>query len=116
MKLWAAFCRLLVALAVIGMMSSTFAVPVAAHSSPGMSHEMGIPCNMAMPMNDDRGSSEKGQTCPFIAFCLAKCFQNIAPPAAGIVRPITLSIPVELRVEQAHDGIIAAPPSRPPRS
>jgi hypothetical protein len=119
MNLWAAVRRLLVTLAVIGMISSTFALPVvadASHSSSGMSHKMGMPCDRAMPMNNDQGTSEKGQTCPYIAFCLAKCFQNIPEPAAIVARPITLSIPVALRIEQAHDGVISAPPSRPPRS
>ncbi|HTK14025.1 MAG TPA: hypothetical protein VL402_09495 [Xanthobacteraceae bacterium] len=125
MKFLAALRRALALLAVIGMITGGFAMPVSAEMmgmpaglSQGMASMSRDMTSMAqaeeMPCHKD--SSTKSQPCPFIANCLGMCFQNIPASPVFIVTRYTAPMQFSLPSEPLLEGVVFPPPPRPPRS
>jgi hypothetical protein len=114
-NLWSVLRCLLPILALVGIVLAPLAAPAAAaamtHASmAAMADDMPC-CPHEKPVMPDCGKS-----CPLMAVCTAKCFQNLSAPASAVAVPLTQAGVIVPADDALGASLAQAPPSRPPRT
>lgn len=120
--IWSWLRRLLMILAVVGMVIAPAAAPTGAGAmaagvatmSPEMAMSAGMPCcadqqHKQMP---DCGK----MACPFIATCMVKCFASESVTISPLPAPIFTAQLIGLPAQAQLSGLAPLPPQRPPQA
>ncbi|MGY2049122.1 hypothetical protein [Methylobacterium sp. JK268] len=114
-------CRLLTALAVVGLLTGALAAPSRALASASMASQAATAQPAAdmedMPCCDPvRGAPDHRDMadCPFLALCVAKVLAGPAFGAVGGTRAATAAAQ-PLRDDLRRDGLSTAPRGHPPK-
>lgn len=114
MAIWSVLSRLLMILAVVGLVTGAFAGPGAAGPMSGMSIAMSDgempPCEQPAPA--DCGDMK---ACPFAVVCVAKYPQNV-PTAASILRCPSMAAAARPRDDAQGSSITLVPLGHPPKA
>jgi hypothetical protein len=122
-KLRLAISRLLVALAIVGLMLAPLARPAMAEAMKADLHVgMGANAsdNMGMPADmpccpDQAPVPDCGKDCPLMAMCLASMVLNL-PASVGLALPVTAAGLVLPGNDQDLSSLGHGPPPRPPKA
>jgi hypothetical protein len=109
MRLWTVLRRLLVIVAVVGLVAGNMAMPMASQPTTAMDHDSSsMPCHKHAP--------DHGKACPFMTLCMALCCQSLPGPVAMIDPPVSGPMALALRNDSLGDSFSPPPLPRPPRA
>ena len=123
MSVRSAIARLLTALAVIGLLAGTFAVPATARAAADATVDQEAAAERVAAMPDDMPCCDPEpsgpdcrdtKACPFAAACAAKIMPGIVPAPSAIITSAS-PVPLPVRQDRLRPSLAAAPQGPPPK-